>query len=106
MNKRRIKDIERLCYRIDMLSEWNRERLLIRQFPKRVRPELFMECRWWEGVPWVAVHRVDQAHDDASIHVELLASAPMLNVTKRYGNAFVGYAVIDPELIAYVLLLL
>ncbi len=81
-----------------MLSEWKRERLLARQFPKRVRPDLIMECRWWEGVPWVAVHRVDQAHDDASI--------PMLNITKRYDNAFVGYAVIDPELIAYVLLLL
>jgi hypothetical protein len=62
-----------------------------------------------EGVPWVAVHRDDKVSGwcqliDQHGNETVIASAPLLPVTKRFENMLVEYAVIDPELLAYVLI--
>lgn len=84
-------------------------RLLRRQFPRRVRALLLFDVRMHEGVPWVAVHRDDKVSGwcqliDQHGNETVIASAPLLPVTKRFENMLVEYAVIDPELLAYVLI--
>jgi hypothetical protein len=92
-----------------MLHPFEQRRILRRQFPRRARDLLEFEVRWWEDTPWVAVlHETAGSQQQVPwrnrINEYVIASAPMLNVTKRISNKLIGYAVIDPELIAYVLL--
>jgi hypothetical protein len=83
-------------------------RLLRKQFPRKVRDKILFDVGKHEGVPWVAIHRNDKQdawwniirRGDATV----LASAPMLPITKRFENMLIEYATIDPELIAYVLI--
>ena len=83
-------------------------RLLRKQFPRKVRDKILFDVGMHEGVPWVAIHRDDKRDSWWSVirrgNETVLASAPLLPITKRFENMLIEYAVIDPELIAYVLI--
>lgn len=91
------------------LLPYQREQVLRRQFPRRLRRRLRIRVRHWEDAIWAEIHLHKDANGaatwwgDLKEDFELLGACELLEKPRRFEYQKIFYATIDPALIAYAL---
>ncbi len=81
--------------------------LLRRQLPRGVRRRYCFMARMWEEEVWIAVHHTDE-DGDIPYHfydTPVVCSCKQFLKARRYNNMMVNWATMDPEMLAYLIVI-